>query len=63
MLVVQELHLTTMELQLAVKIVEFLLDASWTRAVLAHTEGQQHVDLKGKHTTFTWKRKEANEMA
>lgn len=42
----QELHLTTVELQLIMKIIEFLLDVCRARAVLSHTEVQQHVDLK-----------------
>ena len=45
----KKLHLTTVELQLVVKIIQFLLDVCWTRTVLAHTEGQQHVDLRQKH--------------
>lgn len=45
----KKLHLTTVELQLVVKVIQFLLDVSWTRTVLAHTEGQQHVDLRRKH--------------
>lgn len=40
------LHLTAVELELVVEIVELLLDVCRTRTVLAHTEGQQHVDLK-----------------
>lgn len=38
-----------MQLQLVVKIVEFLLDVRRTRTVLAHAERQQHVDLKYKN--------------
>ncbi|TNN87240.1 hypothetical protein EYF80_002442 [Liparis tanakae] len=32
------LCLTTVELQLVVEIIQFLLDVCWTRTVLAHTE-------------------------
>lgn len=35
-----------MELQLIMKIIEFLLDVCRAWAVLSHTEVQQHVDLK-----------------
>lgn len=45
-MVLRDLQLTTVELQLIVKIIQFLLDVCWTRTVLAHAEGQQHVDLK-----------------
>lgn len=38
--------LTAVEAQLIVEVIELLLNLLWARAVLPHTEGQQHVDLK-----------------
>lgn len=42
----RSLCLTTVELQLVVEIKQLPLDVRRTRTVVAHAEGQQHVDLK-----------------
>lgn len=42
----EDRRLTTVKLELVVKIVKFLLDFGRTRTVLTRTEGQEHVNLE-----------------